>query len=206
MSIKSIPTELIPLKNIPVIYDDKEYVIEAIVGTAILKQFLTTINYEDANMIFRKKDSYTLDEVLKVYKNSYYEDIPFYLEGSHSLLIKGQINGRNGMLFRIDSGLAGNSIGSLPIQTLNYLNIPEPKKTHQGEGGGGMFKIGTISIDEFGIGSQLNQYNVNFSYGDLTPETYWMNKFIQDGIISHQFLRNYTWTIDFTSMKILFTK
>jgi hypothetical protein len=30
--------------------------------------------------------------------------------------------------------------------------------------------------------------------------------FIQDGLISHKFLRQYAWTLDFEGMRMLFTK
>ena len=44
-------------------------------------------------------------------------------------------------------------------------------------------------------------------YGSTAPESYWALGFIQDGRISHNFLRQYdSWTLDFTDMVYYFSE
>jgi hypothetical protein len=71
-------------------------------------------------------------------------------------------------------------------------------------GGGGRFTSGLFDLELVGLG-ELTQGGVKGEYGALTPETYWARGYIQDGLISHGFLRQYgSWTIDFDSMTFLF--
>jgi hypothetical protein len=52
----------------------------------------------------------------------------------------------------------------------------------------------------------LRQEDLLGEYGSQAPESYWEKGFIQDGLISHQFLKHYAWTIDFTNRVMLFVE
>ena len=110
----------------------------------------------------------------------------------------------------MDSGLADEVAAcGLPIQTLEYLGIAEPETTideNSVGGGGGVWASATFGLDAVGIGP-LTQTNITGSYGGTPPSTYWRHGFIQDGVISHRFLRQYSsWTLDFDRMVYLFTR
>ena len=54
---------------------------------------------------------------------------------------------------------------------------------------------------------ELTQKDVKGEFGARPASSYWERGFIQDGLISHQFLRQYgSWTLDFDSMTYLFTR
>ena len=38
----------------------------------------------------------------------------------------------------------------------------------------------------------------------MPPSSYWRLGFIEDGIVSHRFLRPFAWTLDFLDMKLIF--
>ena len=44
------------------------------------------------------------------------------------------------------------------------------------------------------------------SFGGLPPGSYWRLGFIQDGLVSHNFLREYAWTLDFDGMRMVFSR
>jgi hypothetical protein len=124
-------------------------------------------------------------------------------------MARGSLNGKDGLTFFVDSGLASPACFSAPIQTLEYVGIPEPEKEiHEDSvgGGGGKWASGTFPIKRIGLGP-LMQSNVIGEYGSRPPESYWSLGFIQDGLISHRFLRQYSsWTLDFDTMTYIFIK
>mgnify|MGYP001764342405 CR=1 FL=1 len=63
-----------------------------------------------------------------------------------------------------------------------------------------------FAIERLALGP-LEARNLKGEYGALTPESYWAGGYIQDGLISHRFLRRYSyWTLDFDSRTYLFEK
>jgi hypothetical protein len=93
---------------------------------------------------------------------------------------------------------------------LNYVGIPVPETSvDPGDVGGlgGQFAIGYFPIEELGLGS-LTQKDLLGEYGSLTADSYWNPAgFIQDGLISHNFLRQYSsWTLDFDDMVYYFSE
>ncbi|MCK6581372.1 MAG: aspartyl protease family protein [Anaerolineae bacterium] len=183
------------------------YPIQAIVSTNVLEQFLATIDYPSGRLILRPKTDAALDAVQQQNAGSVVTEVPFYLADVHQMMVKGTLNTEQDMTFFVDSGLAHAAAISAPIQTLEYLGIPIPETVldEANRGGGGAFPSGSFSVDVLGIGS-LQQENVLGEYGAMTPETYWANDFIQDGLISHNFLRRYAWTIDFTNRVMIFAE
>ncbi|MFQ6038494.1 MAG: hypothetical protein ACE5LV_07750, partial [Candidatus Aminicenantales bacterium] len=72
--------------------------------------------------------------------------------------------------------------------------------------GGGKWASATFPINTVGLGP-LVQRDVLGEYGSRPPESYWSLGFIQDGLISHRFLRRYaSWTLDFDRMTYIFTE
>ena len=113
----------------------------------------------------------------------------------------------DGLLFHIDSGLAGEAAFGAPRPTLDYVGIPVPEVSVQEGfvgGGGGGFATGTFEIAELGLGS-LRQAGLKGSFGALPPQSYQMLGFIEDGLISHNFVRKYAWTLDFERMVMVFS-
>jgi hypothetical protein len=175
-------------------------------GTAVLKQFLSTLDYPNGRLVLRApsqaKQFYAQSE------GSVADEIPFYLQSTHFLLARGGLNGFGDLLFHVDSGLAGAAAFSAPRQTLDYVGIPVPEvAVHEGTmgGGGGGFATGTFDIAELALGG-LTQTGLTGNYGGLPPQSYRMLGFIQDGLISHNFLKAYAWTLDFERMRMVFTR
>ena len=127
---------------------------------------------------------------------------------THYMMARGSLDGKDGLNFFVDSGLASEAAFAAPIQTLKYAGIPVPETKVEegiGGGGGGGFATGKFAIARLGLGP-LVQESLKGEYGVVPPESYWRLGFIQDGLISHRFLRQYAWTLDFGTMKMLFAK
>jgi hypothetical protein len=127
------------------------------------------------------------------------------------MMAKGQLNDKDDLTFFVDSGLADKEGAAFiaPIQTLNYAGIPVPAtEVREGIGGGGGtgYATGYFAIEKLGLGTCVQTDSLG-EYGSNTPESYWALGFIRDGLISHNFLRQYdSWTMDFSEMVYYFAE
>jgi hypothetical protein len=188
---------------------DPKYPLSGIVGTALMRQFLGTLDYRNQKLVLRERKPETAQAVRTALSGRLAAEVPFVLEATHLMFARGSLNGKDGLSFFIDSGLGMDAVMTVPIQTLQYTGIPVPEtRIEEGGvgGGGGKYPTGTFAIESVTLGS-LSQKNVRGQYGSLAPSSYWDRGFIADGLISHRFLKRYsTWTIDFDSMTYLFEK
>lgn len=181
--------------------------VDGILSTGVFHQFLTTLDYPDRQLILMPRNKASQDKVSEDGSTH----VPFILEGTHFMIVKGAVNGKEGMTFFLDSGLDDPDASILlQEEALNYAGVKWqdedryiPDDDKGGLGGGG-FAITRLPIDSVSVGT-LNQRGLTGLYGVLPEELYFTESgMILDGFISHQFLRHYKWTIDFDSMTMTF--
>ena len=202
VTLNSVPVSVLPTGGMEI----GGHALDAIVGTGVLKQFLSTLDYPNDRLVLRAPS--TAADFYAGSAGDIVDEVQFYLQSTHFLLAKGSLNGVDNLVFHIDSGLAGTPAFSAPRQTLEYVGIPIPEvEVVEGTmgGGGGGFALGTFDVGQLGLGG-LTQSDLVGSYGALPPQSYRMLGFIQDGLVSHNFLKAYAWTLDFERMKMVFTQ
>jgi len=198
VTLRSVPISILPTK--PLSLGDVE--IGGIIGTGVLRQFVSTMDYPNSRLVLRERSDKGLAASLDALDGLVVESVPFYLEGSHFILAHGSLNGSEGLLFLVDSGLAGVPAFGAPRQTLEYVGIPVPEVSVREDvigGAGGGFAVGEFEIEELGLGS-LRQKDLVGSFGGQPPGSYRRAGFIKDGLISHNFVKHYVWTLDFDGM------
>ncbi len=202
-TLHSVPISILPTGGMALGGES----IEGLVGTGVLKQFLATLDYPNEELVLRAPSGRAASAFRAGAAGKVLDEVPFYLQSTHFLLARGSLNGVGDLLFHVDSGLAGTPAFSAPRQTLEYVGIPIPEiETREGNiGGGGAFATGTFEIAELGLGG-LAQIDLIGDFGALPPQGYRMLGFIQDGLISHNFLKAYAWTLDFERMRMVFTR
>ncbi|MCK4916366.1 MAG: aspartyl protease family protein, partial [Candidatus Eisenbacteria sp.] len=203
VTLHSVPISVLPTGGMAI----GGHTLEGIVGTGVLKQFLATLDYPNEELVLRAPSGRAASAFRAGAAGKVLDEVPFYLQSTHFLLARGSLNGVDDLLFQVDSGLAGTPAFSAPRQTLEYVGIPIPEiETREGNiGGGGAFATGTFEIAELGLG-ELVQSDLVGDFGALPPQGYRMLGFIQDGLISHNFLKAYAWTLDFERMRMVFTR
>lgn len=181
--------------------------VDGILSTGVFHQFLTTMDYPERQVVLMPRNKVSQREVAE----GGGINIPFILEGTHFMIVKGAVNGKEGMTFFLDSGLDDPDASILlQKEALNYAGVKlldgERYLLDDDKGGlgGGGFAVTRLSIDSVSVGA-LNQKGLIGLYG-LLPEALYFTEsgMILDGFISHQFLKHYKWTIDFDSMLMTF--
>lgn len=209
VTLREVPVTIMPTKRFSAGFEKGKYTLGGFIGTAALKQFISTLDYKNSRLILRERTEEKAKKLRQELKDKIAGEIPFVLAVTHMMMARGSLNGKDGLTFFVDSGLASAACFSAPIQTLDYIGIQVPKKKiHEDSigGGGGKWASGSFPIEAIGLGPLL-QSNVIGEYGSRPPESYWSLGFIQDGLISHRFLRQYSsWTLDFDSMTYIFEK
>ncbi len=204
VTLSNVPVSMLPTKALSL----TERTIGGIMGVGVLKQFLSTMDYPGNRLVLRERSASAVEEFRESETERIVEDVPFYLSSTHFLLAHGSINGYIDLVFHVDSGLAGTPSFAAPRELLEYASIPIPEVEVRDDvigGGGGGFAVGEFEIAELGLGSLVGHDLVG-SYGGQPPGSYWMAGFIIDGLISHNFLRDYAWTLDFDGMRMIFAR
>jgi hypothetical protein len=132
---------------------------------------------------------------------------PLYLESLHFLLAHGNVNGEE-VLYHMDSGLADVSSVRLHTQAIEYLGLPIPETNYTttalGGGGSGFeegrFDLGSVGIDRF------VKIDVRSYYTPGSDSGYTRSGFFVEGILSHTYLKDYAWTLDFRNMNMVLTR
>lgn len=181
--------------------------IDGILSTGVFHQFLTTMDYPERQLVLMPR--------IKVSQRGGTErdgtHIPFILDGTHFMIVKGAVNGKEGMTFFLDSGLDDPEASILlQKEALNYAGVKLQDGEHyapddnKGGLGGGGFAVTRLPIDSVSVGA-LHQKELTGLFGVLPEDLYFTESgMILDGFLSHHFLRHYKWTIDFDSMMMTF--
>ena len=211
--LRSVPVNLSEFPEWTFTDDNgKSIPVDAIVSTGLFQQFITTVNYLDRELVLYPRSEAGRSMLsADLAKSGKVVEVPFVIDSLHFMIAKGEVNGKPGMTFFLDSGLDEPKAAILlQKEALEYagINVNKLALTALDEDKGGMGG-GGFSVFEFTLGSvelgNLRQTGVPGLYGVLPPELYRTESgMILDGFISHQFLRHYKWTIDFDNMKMIF--
>lgn len=209
VTLHSVPVDIAAFPDSWIFTDEttgKHIEVDGILSTGVFHQFLTTLDYPARQLVLSPRlNDRTGPEPRKGVH------IPFILEGTHFMIVKGAINGKDGMTFFLDSGLDDPDVSILlQKESLNYAGITlqtrdqyTPDGDKSGLGGGG-FEITPFAIDSASVGT-LKQTGLTGLYGVLPEGLYHTESgMILDGFVSHQFLKKYKWTMDFDSMVMTF--
>jgi predicted aspartyl protease len=202
LKISNVPVTMIPTKQFSVLYNN-EVEVNGIIGTGVFEQFFPEMDYPAGNLVLRPKNKKSIPA------NAI--SVPFVLAGTHTMLCKGLVNGRELTVF-MDSGLAAPGVGILlSNDTVQYTNITasEPETVENlGAGGVTDFQLSEFTVDSFKLGNLPEAKNLR-GYLGVFPETMYFNEqggiFI-DALLSHDFLKQYKWSIDFETMNMYFAR
>jgi tetratricopeptide (TPR) repeat protein len=175
--------------------------IDGIVGTGLLERFLATLDYPHARLILRARGAAASAAFEASARRAGATIVPCWLVGDHYVMADAQVNAAPRGLFLFDSGLAGG--GLMPSKALldaAAIQLDNANAT-QGTGGGGTFAAIPFVAKTIAVGSAV-QHDVPGVYTPGgTPLSIF--SFTVQGVISHVFLKNYAYTVDFDAMKLV---
>lgn len=198
-TIRNVPIGTLPLRSLSGSFGVKQ--LNGCIGTNVLYQFLSTIDYRAGELILRRKSAANVKRFEAANDGKAYL-VPMWLAGDHFMVAWAEVDRMPPALMFVDSGLAGAGV-KLAESTLKKAGIKlDESKASVGEGGGGELKVIPYTVAEFVVGG-LKQVNVAGLYDGPFP---WENEFgfHLAGMFGNDFLKQYTVTFDFTNMRIIF--
>lgn len=210
--VDSLRLGSVTLENIPVNIANMDHLtgfagdafeISGVIGIGVFKQFLVTVDYLSSELMLKPRG-----EHLAVDPEAY--EIPFILAECHFTLCKAVVNGK-AINSWTDSGLDFDASLLLTDGAIEYLGISEIEAVDMGDDNGGLggadFTIGSFTVDSYQMGGLPAVHDMKGLSGVITGSGYEDEpEFFLDAIISHQYLKEYAWTMDFDSMTMTFAK
>ena len=170
---------------------------QPVIGTGFLRQFLPTLDYPGRRLLLRPRESAPGPGV----------QVAFALALVHLLIVSGRLNDLEAT-FVVDSGLEDEVGGAFTCsaETLDAADIALPETSPRtGESGAGdvTLELGHFPIRRLAAGD-LAKEDTRGLYGAFPAEWNEIAEFRVHGIVSHGFLRDHAWTIDFARMAMTF--
>ena len=127
------------------------------------------------------------------------------MAGDHYMVSRGSLNACDNMLWFVDTGLAGVAF-TCPASTIKKgkLKVQKNNKS-RGEGGGGSFDTYPFDVEMICLDT-LCVRNVHGEYGVFPSQLEYGLGFKIDGMLSHEYFKEFSLTIDFKEMKYILGK
>ena len=191
VTLKNVPTTVAKWKVMGLDSD-------GVVTTQVLKQFLSTVDYENRRLTFRERSQSGRRQLLDSFGGEEPQEAPFFMADTHAMFTKGTLNGRPGLNMLMDSGLAASTPLVIPNETVEFLGIG--RNAIQGT------RFYWSPIESYGISTLLRGPTQALGNVIVEENTYWSFGFLFDALVSHQYLRHLgSWTIDFDTMTYYFS-
>ncbi|MDH2430399.1 retropepsin-like aspartic protease [Sphaerisporangium sp. TRM90804] len=186
----------VPVNALPTLRDDQDLVI---IGTNVLQRFLATVDHPGDRLILSKRRDprHTADHLALLDGRRELARIPFYLWGDHYMFARGGFGPRRDLNFFIDSGLVyvGQEDGSPPRQACLYTTarhyrswgVPRDRAARPHFTLQAPVHLGPLRQDDQFAATTPTRRVPWSSFGGVRI----------DALLSHSFLNEYAWTLDF---------
>ncbi len=190
----------VTLTNVPVIgatWKALGQTSDGVLTTQILKQFLSTMDYDNRRITLRERTPEALAQVMGTFGDSPPVEAPFFMTGTHLMHAKGSLNGHEGVNYFMDSGLAMSMPMIVVDETVELLGL----ETTAIEGTDYFW----TPIESHGLNGLVRGATQALGNVFVEENPFWQSGFMMDALISHQYLWPLgSWTIDFDNRTYYF--
>ena len=188
----------VTLTNVPVVgatWKEIGQTSDGVLTTQMLKQFLSTMDYDNRRITLRERTPGALAEVMANFANPPLE-APFFMTTTHLMFAKGDLNGHEINYF-MDSGLAMSMPMIVVDETVEFLGL----ETNDIEGQ----PFYWTAIESHGLNGLVKGATQALGNVFVEQDFFWQSGFMADALMSHQYLWPLgSWTIDFDNMTYYF--
>lgn len=175
--------------------------IDGILGTVLLYHFRSTIDYAGGELVLERTGPTAPASEPADAERRGEVTLPFWLADDHIVVAWGSVNGGRPLLFFVDTGLAGAGF-TCPPSTIEQAGIELRRdQAGSGRGGGGAMSIVPFVVSELSLGG-LRREHIDGAAGPFPPQLEWDLGFRLGGLVSHQFFRPGSLTLDFAAMQM----
>ena len=166
--------------------------VSGILGTGVLAQFRSTIDYGAQELILEPRES----------PAAHGSSVPFWLLGDHFVTVSATVAGSVETLLVIDTGLAIPGGAFVPASSvLEEAGVEVRGTSGVGVGGGGTVTVTPFRIDRVSVGPLLGE-NLLSVAGAFPPALEKRFTARIGGLLSHGFFQGQRITLDFDGMRL----
>lgn len=188
------------LRNVPVVV--MEGLDATIFGTNILESFLATVDYPNKRLILTSRDREDLFEAHMDMVEGEKVTMPFYLFEDNFMFGRGSFAGQDVTLF-FNSGLLAIALIDGEIRQASFM-ASRNRLLSWGINESELDESGFIETD-FALGvAGLEQNDTLVLFDSNFQEDWVVGGVVMGGLVSHAFLSEYSWTIDFERHEYVF--
>ena len=170
---------------------------DGVLTTQMLKQFLSTMDYDNRRITLRERTPKALGQVMETFGDTPPVEVPFFMTATHLMFAKGSLNGHEGINYFMDSGLAMSMPMIVVDETVELLGL----QTNAIEGTDYFW----TSIESHGLNGLVKGATQAMGNVFVEEDPFWQSGFMMDALMSHQYLWPLgSWTIDFDNMTYYF--
>ena len=170
---------------------------DGVLTTQMLKQFLSTVDYDNSRITLRERTPEALVQVMATFGDNPPVEVPFFMTATHLMFAKGSLNGHEGINYFMDSGLAMSMPMIVVDETVELLGL----QTNVIEGTDYFW----TSIESHGLNGLMQGATQAMGNVFVEEDPFWQSGFMMDALMSHQYLWPLgSWTIDFDNMTYYF--
>lgn len=189
----------VTLTNVPVVgaaWKELGQTSDGVLTTQMLKQFLSTMDYDNRRITLRERTPEALAQVMATFGDTPPLEAPFFMAATHLMYAKGDLNGHEINYF-MDSGLAMSMPMIVVDETVELLGL----ETTDIEGTPYFW----TNIESHGLNGLVKGPTQAMGNVFVEQDPFWQSGFMMDALMSHQYLWPLgSWTIDFDNMTYYF--
>jgi predicted aspartyl protease len=175
--------------------------VKGVLGTAFLSHFLAAIDYRGGALLLRPRSA---DRLRSYERQPHRAVVPFRLVGTHAIIAEGTVGDSAPALLFVDTGGAGVGFAGTTAG-MRRAGIPLPTGAKvTGPGAGGTAEAVPFTVPSITLGKVEGRElpGVYFPEGDFDEAIPAYTRVPFAGIVSHQFFRPYSLTMDFARMRL----
>ena len=189
----------VPVTVMPSLQGPQAFVI---FGTNVLQQFFSTLDYPNEQLILSPPDNSELRERHLTMLEGSRIEVPFYMWGDHYMFARGAMGDNKGLNFFIDSGLV--SLHPNDQGGLRQAAFSSSKEKYMAWGFSEEIVDKKVFESPQGLWlGPMEQRGLLVVLGSVGTKSFGGVR--MDGLLSHAFLKNYAWTLDFSAWKYIFS-
>ena len=170
---------------------------DGVLTTQMLKQFLSTMDYDNRQITLRERTPEALAQVMATLGDTAPVEVPFFMTATHLMFAKGSLNDHEGINYFMDSGLAMSMPMIVVDETVELLGL----EINAIEGTDYFW----TSIESHGLNGLVKGATQAMGNVFVEEDPFWQSGFMMDALMSHQYLWPLgSWTIDFDNMTYYF--
>jgi hypothetical protein len=198
--LRQVPVSTLDMSSIATIFPGLD--VRGFVGTGLLMQFRTTIDYPGQRLVLRRHDR-APDHISERRQG---EGIPLWLVDTHLLFVTGHLNDLAPRPMLVDTGLAGAGFLASKEICQRAGVAMDWSQLSTGVGGGGTTRSVQVTVAQLSLGSGESAVTRRDVPGVVLEGEMSIFKgalgFEVGGVVSHRFFRDQAVTFDFEAMRL----